>query len=60
MDPGERVMRSEFLLGDPREADEEVGVGMREEVEENRRNTYGRGKSFAGLWSLSSLVVVVV
>jgi len=24
IDPGERVMRSEFLLGDPREADEEV------------------------------------
>lgn len=34
MDAGERDMRSEFLLGDPREADEEVGREMREEVEE--------------------------
>ena len=48
MDPGERVMRSEFLSGNPEEADEEVGVKMRGELEEKRRNTYGRGKSFTG------------
>ena len=49
MDAGERVMRSEFLLGDPRVAGE--GMKMREGVEGGRRNTHGRGKS---------LVVVVV
>jgi len=40
MDAGERVMRSEFLLGDPREAGEEneSRVGRK-----RRRNTYGRG-----------------
>lgn len=58
MDPGERLMRSEFLLGDPREADEEVG--MREGLEEKRRDTHGRGRSSVGWRSWSSLVVVVV
>ena len=46
MDAGERVvMRSEFLLGDPREADGEVRRKMRERGGKvKRRNTYGRGK----------------
>lgn len=56
IEAGERVMSSEFLLGDPREADE--GVGMREEVEEKGRNTYGRGKSFVEGRGWSSLAVV--
>ena len=60
MDAGERVMRSEFLLGDPREADEEGRKEMREVLEERRRYTHGRGRPFAGLQSWSSLVVVVV
>lgn len=58
MDAGERVMRSEFLLGDPREADEGVEMKMREGLkEERRRNTYGRGWPFAGWQGWSSLVV---
>jgi len=32
MDAGERVMRSEFLLGDPRDADEEFWKDLREEL----------------------------
>jgi len=43
MDPGERVMRSEFLLGDPREADEEVVVKVREELGESEEILTGEG-----------------
>lgn len=56
MDAGERVMRSEFLFGDPREADKR----MRERLETKRGDTHGRGKSSVGWQSWSLLAVVVV
>ena len=56
MDAGERVMRSEFLFGDPREADKRVS----ERLETERGDTHGRGKSSVGWQSWSLLAVVVV
>lgn len=48
MDAGERVMRSEFLFGDPREAGGKRLEGEINESKRKRRETHERGRSSAG------------